>query len=85
MAHRQRLVGRKQPPAALVEELGRLPIPGSDIAKADPRARLAHPKLNRLVYLASKPKVIAATASEAPHVLDGLLQHQTGLRIAEMP
>jgi TnpA family transposase len=28
-------------------------------------------------------KVIAATASEAPHVLDGLLQHQTGLRIAE--
>lgn len=28
-------------------------------------------------------KVIAATASEAPHVLDGLLHHQTGLRIAE--
>jgi TnpA family transposase len=28
-------------------------------------------------------KVIAATASEAPHVLDGLLQHQTGLRITE--
>ena len=28
-------------------------------------------------------KVIAATASEAPHVLDGLLQHGTGLRIAE--
>lgn len=28
-------------------------------------------------------KVIAATASEAPHVLDGLLQHSTGLRIIE--
>lgn len=28
-------------------------------------------------------KVIAATASEAPHVLDGLLEHQSGLRIAE--
>lgn len=28
-------------------------------------------------------KVIAATASEAPHVLDGLLRHGTGLRIAE--
>ena len=28
-------------------------------------------------------KVIAATASEAPHVLDGLLQHGTGLRIVE--
>ncbi len=28
-------------------------------------------------------KIIAATASEAPHVLDGLLQHGTGLRIAE--
>ena len=28
-------------------------------------------------------KVIAATASEAPHVLDGLLYHQTGLQIVE--
>lgn len=28
-------------------------------------------------------KVIAATASEAPHVLDGLLYHQTGLSIEE--
>ena len=28
-------------------------------------------------------KVIAATASEAPHVLDGLLQHGTGLHIIE--
>lgn len=28
-------------------------------------------------------KVIAATASEAPHVLDGALYHQTGLQIAE--
>ena len=28
-------------------------------------------------------KVIAAAASEAPHVLDGLLQHGTGLRIIE--
>jgi len=28
-------------------------------------------------------KVIAATANEAPHVLDGLLYHQTGLRIEE--
>jgi TnpA family transposase len=28
-------------------------------------------------------KVIAATASEAPHVLDGLLRHGTGLRVAE--
>lgn len=28
-------------------------------------------------------KVIAATASEAPHVLDGLLYHQTGLQISE--
>jgi len=28
-------------------------------------------------------KVIAATAGEAPHVLDGLLYHQSGLRIAE--
>jgi TnpA family transposase len=28
-------------------------------------------------------KVIAATASEAPHVLDGLLAHRSGLRIAE--
>ena len=28
-------------------------------------------------------KVITATASEAPHVLDGLLYHQTGLRIEE--
>jgi TnpA family transposase len=28
-------------------------------------------------------KVIAATASEAPHVLDGLLYHQTGLAIDE--
>jgi TnpA family transposase len=28
-------------------------------------------------------KVIAATASEAPHVLDGLLYHQTGLQILE--
>lgn len=28
-------------------------------------------------------KVIAATASEAPHVLDGLLDHCSGLRIAE--
>jgi TnpA family transposase len=28
-------------------------------------------------------KVIAATASEAPHVLDGLLRHGTGLRFAE--
>ena len=28
-------------------------------------------------------KAIAATASEAPHVLDGLLYHQTGLRIEE--
>ncbi|HYZ41806.1 MAG TPA: Tn3 family transposase, partial [Stellaceae bacterium] len=28
-------------------------------------------------------KVIAATASEAPHVLDGLLYHQTGLQIAD--
>ena len=28
-------------------------------------------------------KAIAATASEAPHVLDGLLRHGTGLRIAE--
>jgi TnpA family transposase len=28
-------------------------------------------------------KVIAATASEALHVLDGLLYHQTGLRIGE--
>ena len=28
-------------------------------------------------------KVIAATASEAPHVLDGLLYHQTGLEIEE--
>ena len=28
-------------------------------------------------------KVIAATASEAPHVLDGLLYHQTGLQIGE--
>jgi TnpA family transposase len=28
-------------------------------------------------------KFIAATASKAPHVLDGLLQHQTGLQIAE--
>ena len=28
-------------------------------------------------------KVIAATASEAPHVLDGLLYHQTGLQIEE--
>ena len=28
-------------------------------------------------------KVIAATASEAPHVLDGLLNHQSGLRIEE--
>jgi TnpA family transposase len=27
--------------------------------------------------------VIAATASEAPHVLDGLLYHQTGLQIVE--
>jgi TnpA family transposase len=27
--------------------------------------------------------VIAATASEPPHVLDGLLYHQTGLEIAE--
>jgi len=27
--------------------------------------------------------VIAATAGEAPHVLDGLLYHQSGLRIAE--
>lgn len=28
-------------------------------------------------------KVIAATASEAPHVLDGLLEHQSGLQIGE--
>jgi TnpA family transposase len=28
-------------------------------------------------------KVIAATASEAPHVLDGLLYHDTGLAIEE--
>lgn len=28
-------------------------------------------------------KVIAATASEAPHVLDGLLDHRSGLRIVE--
>jgi len=28
-------------------------------------------------------KIIAATASEAPHVLDGLLYHQTGLQIEE--
>jgi Tn3 transposase DDE domain len=28
-------------------------------------------------------KVIAATATEAPHVLDGLLYHQTGLQIEE--
>jgi TnpA family transposase len=28
-------------------------------------------------------KVIAAAASEAPHVLDGLLYHQTGLQIVE--
>ncbi len=28
-------------------------------------------------------KVIAATASEAPHVLDGLLYHQTGLHLRE--
>ena len=28
-------------------------------------------------------KVIAATASEAPHVLDGLLYHETGLQIVE--
>ena len=28
-------------------------------------------------------KVIAATASEAPHVLDGLLNHQSGLQIEE--
>lgn len=28
-------------------------------------------------------KVIAATAGEAPHVLDGLLYHQSGLQIAE--
>ena len=28
-------------------------------------------------------KVIAATASEAPHVLDGLLYHQTGLAVEE--
>ena len=28
-------------------------------------------------------KVIAATASEAPHVLDGLLYHQTGLQIED--
>jgi len=28
-------------------------------------------------------KIIAATASEAPHVLDGLLRHGTGLRIAD--
>jgi TnpA family transposase len=28
-------------------------------------------------------KVIAATASEAPHVFDGLLYHQTGLQIVE--
>jgi hypothetical protein len=28
-------------------------------------------------------KVIAATASDAPHVLDGLLYHQTGLQIEE--
>jgi TnpA family transposase len=28
-------------------------------------------------------KVIAATASEAPHVLDGLLYHETGLQVAE--
>jgi TnpA family transposase len=28
-------------------------------------------------------KVIAATASEAPHVLDGLLDHRSGLRVAE--
>jgi TnpA family transposase len=28
-------------------------------------------------------KVIAATASEAPHVLDGLLSHHTGLQIIE--
>lgn len=28
-------------------------------------------------------KVIAATASEAPHVLDGLLYHQTGMQIEE--
>jgi TnpA family transposase len=28
-------------------------------------------------------KVIAATASEAPHILDGLLYHQTGLQIEE--
>lgn len=28
-------------------------------------------------------KVIAATTSEAPHVLDGLLDHRSGLRIAE--
>lgn len=28
-------------------------------------------------------KVIAATASEAPHVLDGLLRHGTGLHFAE--
>jgi TnpA family transposase len=31
----------------------------------------------------SYTKVIAATASEAPHVLDGLLYHQTGLQIEE--
>jgi TnpA family transposase len=29
------------------------------------------------------PKVIAASASEAPHVLDGLLYHDTGLAIEE--
>lgn len=29
-----------------------------------------------------RTKVIAATAGEAPHVLDGLLYHQTGLFIA---
>src|SRR3546814_6651044 len=37
----------------------------------------------RFPYTTLFRSVIAATASEAPHVLDGLLYHQTGLSIEE--
>ena len=61
------------------------PLPGASLRPVIPLSskRLDHlqtaPRLQPPYYT----KVIAATASEAPHVLDGLLYHQTGLQIEE--
>jgi TnpA family transposase len=53
--------------------------PASRVSESAPVGRIRH--VNALHGFYSK--VIAATAHEAPHILDGLLLHETGLGIEQ--